>query len=134
MEKACPLVLRKQNDQMEILVFAHPLAGIQLAKGSIEPGESILEAAERELREESGISLKVKYLLCEWRRSSDEPCWGICLMEDAPDLPDEWTHYCTDDGGHNFRFFWHPLLQTPDSSWHPLFIDALGVIRQSLAI
>ncbi|MEF1341314.1 DNA mismatch repair protein MutT, partial [Vibrio rotiferianus] len=33
-DKVCPLVLRNQNS--EILLFKHPLAGIQLVKGTVE--------------------------------------------------------------------------------------------------
>lgn len=32
-DKVCPVVLRKQNQ--EILLFQHPLAGIQLVKGRL---------------------------------------------------------------------------------------------------
>ena len=53
--KACPVVLRTRGSR-EILVFEHPLAGIQLVKGTIELGESPEAAALRELGEESGIT------------------------------------------------------------------------------
>ena len=52
--KACPVVIRGQG-AIEILAFEHPLAGLQLVKGMIEPGESSRDAALRELREESGL-------------------------------------------------------------------------------
>lgn len=132
MDKACPVVLRHKNDQLEILVFRHPLAGIQLAKGSIEPGETYLEASARELREEAGLALNAQYQLLAWQRSPGEPTWSICMMEHRDDLPDDWEHYCEDDGGHLFRFFWHPLLQTPSLEWHPVFVDALDAIRTAI--
>jgi 8-oxo-dGTP pyrophosphatase MutT (NUDIX family) len=132
MEKACAVVLRKRHDP-EILVFMHPLAVVQIVKGSVEPGESVLDASERELREEAGIALKAQRLLCAWQRLPQEPTWGICLMEEGRDLPEEWSHFCEDHGRHTFGFFWHPLSQTPDERWHPLFTDALSVIRQALA-
>ncbi len=44
-DKVCPVVLRKQNQ--EILLFQHPLAGIQLVKGTVETfDESYITAAK----------------------------------------------------------------------------------------
>ncbi|MDO3386881.1 NUDIX domain-containing protein [Gilvimarinus sp. SDUM040013] len=124
--------MRRRENQLEILVFRHPLAGIQLAKGTIEPGETSLEASERELSEEAGISLQAKYQLLEWQRRSGEPVWGICIMEAGDGLPEEWSHYCEDDGGHVFQFFWHALSQAPSPEWHPVFVDALNAVRVAL--
>lgn len=134
MNKACPVVLRIRDSQPEVLVFRHPLAGIQLAKGTIEPGESSQSALERELKEEAGITLKAEYPLLEWQRSPDEPTWGIWVMESGDHLPDHWDHYCEDDDGQLFQYFWHPLSQLPDSDWHPVFTDALAAIRKSLTM
>jgi ADP-ribose pyrophosphatase YjhB (NUDIX family) len=53
--KACTIVLRETLAAKELLVFEHPLAGVQLVKGTIEPGELPEHAALRELCEESGI-------------------------------------------------------------------------------
>lgn len=132
MDKACPVVIRSRDAQLEILVFRHPLAGIQLVKGTIEPGESSLKASERELREEAGISLHAKHQLLEWQRHPSEPVWDICSMEAGDGLPDEWSHYCEDDGGHILHYFWHPLKQAPSTEWHPVFVDALDVIHNAL--
>ena len=52
-DKSCPVVLRAR-ETLEILAFEHPLAGLQLVKGSVEPGESTALAAVRELMEEAG--------------------------------------------------------------------------------
>lgn len=133
MNKACPVVLRSREGETEILVFEHPLAGVQLAKGTIEPGESSLAAAERELLEESGVTLKATHQLLQWQRRPDEPIWGICMMESGDNLPDQWEHYCEDDDGHLFHYFWHPLSLPPNSEWHPVFTEALTVIREALA-
>ncbi len=108
------------------------MAGIQLVKGTIEPSESYLSASERELKEEAGITLKAEYPLLEWQRRLDEPVWSICMMAAGDHLPDHWDHYCKDDGGHVFQYFWHPLSLPPGSEWHPVFIDALTVIRKTL--
>ncbi|WP_416140982.1 NUDIX domain-containing protein [Marinimicrobium sp. C6131] len=134
MNKACPVVVRRREGHLEILVFRHPIAGTQLVKGTIEPGESGRSASERELEEEAGIKLKAEHLLLEWQRHPDEPTWAIWLMEPGDHLPDHWDHYCKDDGGHLFQYFWHPLLKLPDSEWHSVFTDALAAVRQSLTM
>lgn len=132
MAKACPVVLRKRDHQLEILVFRHPLAGVQLIKGTIESGESGLSASERELREEAGVMLKAERQLVEWQWRSGEPMWKVCVMEAGNSLPDHWDHFCEDDGGHVFQCFWHPLSHEPSSEWHPIFVDALAAIRNAL--
>lgn len=58
-DKSCPVVLRGR-ETLEILAFEHPLAGLQLVKGSVEPGEPTDLAAIRELKEEAGIQSTVK--------------------------------------------------------------------------
>ena len=54
-EKVCSVVLSSAR-RPKILLFRHPLAGVQLVKGTIEKGEAPCRAALRELAEESGIS------------------------------------------------------------------------------
>jgi len=53
--KACPVVWHPCARGLGGLAFEHPLAGLQLVKSSIEPGETPQAAALRELEEESGI-------------------------------------------------------------------------------
>lgn len=55
-EKVVPVIFRDINQRTEILVFKHPIAGIQIVKGTVEKNEELEEAALRELYEESGIS------------------------------------------------------------------------------
>lgn len=40
-----------------LLVFKHPTAGLQLPAGTVEPGETPIEAAKREVYEETGLDL-----------------------------------------------------------------------------
>lgn len=40
-----------------LLVFEHPMAGLQLPAGTVEPGEQPLAAARREVYEETGVEL-----------------------------------------------------------------------------
>ena len=49
------MVARQHQGHRKILAFAHPQAGHQFVKGTIEPGESAGAVAQRELHEEAGI-------------------------------------------------------------------------------
>jgi 8-oxo-dGTP pyrophosphatase MutT (NUDIX family) len=49
--------------QGRILVFRDPVTGIvEVVNGGVEAGETVLEAAERELREEAGGELRARFL------------------------------------------------------------------------
>lgn len=106
--KACPVVLRTKQS-LEILVFEHPLAGFQLVKGSVESGETTAAAAIRELHEEAGITGNVIRELGTWHAEITGDTWAFHQCQISADLPDSWVHFTKDDGGHQFRFFWHPL-------------------------
>jgi ADP-ribose pyrophosphatase YjhB (NUDIX family) len=102
--KACPVVIRRTTGDVEILAFRHPTAGCQLAKGTIEPAESIERAAERELFEESGlVGHAVEYLGAVQVIGPDQE-WHfvLCEVEGRIDpegehrigpLPETWTHH-----------------------------------------
>jgi 8-oxo-dGTP pyrophosphatase MutT (NUDIX family) len=129
-KKACPVVLRRR-DEVEILAFIHPLAGRQLVKGTVEPGETVEAAAARELCEEAGIAgTQVTNRLGDAEIDAGQR-WHFLRMAVA-ELPDGWTHHCEDDSGHDFVFFWHPLASEPGSDWHPVFQRALAYIRNCL--
>ena len=127
--KVCPVVLRFRAGQTEILAFRHPLAGHQLVKGTIEPGENHDVAALRELREESGIdSAKVVRHIGVWESDHKGQIWTFYLC-DAVDLENEWTFATVDDGGQDFEFFWHPIVAEPSDEWHPVFRRAIEWLR-----
>ncbi len=130
--KACPILIR-QNSQTEILLFEHLLAGIQLVKGSIEPGEEPAAAAIRELFEEAGLAGTVVVKdLGLWDSGYAGQLWSLQLCQTQQPLPDTWTHHCEDDGGHDFCFFWHPLHAIPPEACHSLFQHALRHIQKLL--
>ena len=131
--KACPIVLRASADEVQILVFEHPLAGVQLVKGTIELGERADEAALRELREESGIenAACVKDLGV-WDAGYDGQIWSFWLCDSRAKLPDTWTHATPDDGGRLFRFFWHPVMNQTVSEWHVVHQAAFLFVRAAL--
>ena len=53
--KVTAFITRHVGQGRELLVFRHPSAGVQLPAGSIEPGEPPVEAAIREVKEETGL-------------------------------------------------------------------------------
>jgi 8-oxo-dGTP pyrophosphatase MutT (NUDIX family) len=107
--KACPVVLRNDGP-LQTLAFQHPLAGNQLVKGTIEPGEQPREAALRELKEESGLCASgVAVALGIWVPGYQGQVWSFHLCSVPGELPDRWVHHTEDGGGLAFNFFWHPL-------------------------
>jgi 8-oxo-dGTP pyrophosphatase MutT (NUDIX family) len=130
--KACPVVLRDAG-ATRILVFDHPLAGVQLVKGTIEPGESAAHAAVRELREESGLVGRVIADLGTWEAGALDQVWSFqhCAIDEPP--PETWTHDAPDDGGRRFRFRWHPLADDLPFDTHAVFRAALIHLRAVLA-
>ncbi|MBN3788084.1 NUDIX domain-containing protein [Burkholderia sp. Ac-20353] len=131
--KACPILLRNHQGTTEILAFEHPSAGYQLVKGSIERGESAKDAAVRELREESGIrDAEVISDLGSWNAPYQGQIWSFQLCATRTTLPDEWTFETTDDGGHVFRLFWHPMHSSLPDPCHVLFREALREVRRRI--
>jgi hypothetical protein len=59
--------------------------------------------------------------------------WHFFAVE-VGGLPLHWEHQTEDDDGHAFAFFWHPLTEDLDQDWHPMFHEALRVIRRSLPL
>ena len=133
MQKVVPILLKQIENQTHLLVFRHPLAGIQIIKGTVEENETLEQACLRELFEESGIvQSNIKSYLGLHQPKVLGPAWHIFLCETQQNLPSHWTHFCLDDGGLNFDFFWHPLDSLPTDEWHPIFQDALNFIVNSL--
>lgn len=132
MNKACPLVIRKNKEQYEFLAFEHPLAGNQIVKGTIESGESLEAACERELFEESGLVGKVVSNLGCWDAKFEGQVWGFCEIELDSTPAERWEHYCLDDNGHTFRFYWHALDSQLDENWHPLFKGAIEYVKSAI--
>ena len=127
--KACPVIIRTKNQIRQILAFLHPLAGLQIVKGTIENKELLEEACERELFEESGVRAMSKSFLGYWEAGYENQVWGFCLMEPQDKLMENWTHFTEDGGGLEFSFFWQSLDDTLSDNWHPLFKGAVGYIK-----
>lgn len=115
-------------------MFRHPRAGCQLVKGGIEPGESAAEAALRELFEESGITgARVIADFGSLEANDGQQVWSLQRCEPEKPLPDAWSHYCADGGGHVFQFFWQPLAEDPLDAY-PAFVKALQCVRQRVLV
>ena len=132
-KKVCPVVLRTQTCQTEILAFRHPQEKLQLVKGTIDQGESPRVAAGRELYEESGLVVaEDPVFIGKNDNILDKNIWYfyLCTVNNA--IPDKWEFETLDDGGHTFSFFWHSIEQDLDASWHPLFHDVFNFLRPKL--
>ena len=124
-QKACPVLARQNEGGLELLAFRHPFAGTQLVKGTIQEDERPQDAAVRELLEESGIAAKGAPLsLGTSNGIVQRETWHFYLFPCQP-LPDNWTHHCLDDGGHDFKFFWQPAEEYLEGDWPAPFIRAL---------
>lgn len=130
--KACPVILSSSLPP-KILLFRHPLAGVQLVKGTIESGEAPAEAALRELHEESGIShATVRQDLGCWDTGHLGQVWSFHLCQVEDELPEHWSHQTQDDHGHLFAFFWASLDDLPYAACHPVFRRALVYLCETL--
>nr|WP_246350973.1 NUDIX domain-containing protein [Deinobacterium chartae] len=98
----------------ELLVLSepdHPEVGLQVPKGSVEPGETALQAAVRELEEESGLRLEGATFLGArdlerdvWQDRAQR--WYAYWLEAPAGTPDAWTHR---HSGQTFEYRWMPL-------------------------
>ena len=132
-EKVCPIIIRGNEGICELLVFRHPQAGIQIVKGTVEPGEGLAEAALRELAEESGVSSITSIEgKGSWFVELTDQNWHFFLCSTDEQLPNQWDFFTLDDGGLTYSFFWFPLDETPDAEWHPVYQNAFVQIRAFL--
>ena len=127
-----------------MLCFRHPLAGNQVPKGTVEQGENVVEAAIRELREESGVAYGGAPVLIGsfTRRAGAGPKeegpeerheWHLYLMT-MEGLPSAWTHAAVgsaEEEGLVLEYFWHPLDREPEGFAAP-FVEVIARLRGAL--
>lgn len=132
-DKAVPIVLRTVLGQIEILVFEHPLAGVQLVKGTVEAGERPASAAVRELAEESGLTGVAETTSLGSQRYRDiGQVWHFYLCRFECELSERWEFLTADDNGHLFKFYWHPLTAKIDNPLGPVFELARRFIEEKV--
>lgn len=109
-QKACAYITRGTG---ELLVFEGPgHDGLQIPKGTLEPGESLREALFREVREESGLGTlsDTQHLTTDvWTRREGRRYVRHFFHSTVYEPRDRWTHTVTDGGqedGAEFEFRW----------------------------
>ncbi|QSX00200.1 NUDIX hydrolase [Haloterrigena alkaliphila] len=124
--KACAYITRGTG---ELLVFEGPgHDGLQIPKGTLEPGESPREALHREVREESGLATlsATNHLTTDvWTRRESPPKRYVRHFFHARvhELRDRWTHTVTDGGGEHGAEFDFRWVQPPTNSEFALDLD-----------
>ncbi|MCE9634819.1 MAG: NUDIX domain-containing protein [Planctomycetes bacterium] len=140
--KAVACVVRDFAGRRELLVFDHPLAGTQIPKGTMEAGEGVVEAALRELHEESGIASATPVsVIGTWIRRigagphEDGPDemhhWHLVLIRPDSELPDAWSHVAhgsPEEDGLVFRYRWVAVDRELPRALHPLFADVAQML------
>ena len=113
-------------------MFWHPLAGIQLPKGTVEPLGNPTDAARRELFEESGIDTKQPlFFIGKNTRMVCGQIWYFYHL-DLLCTRNQWSHFAPDNGGIELQFFWHALLAPPPLDCGALYARVLNYARPLL--
>ncbi|MEM6727991.1 MAG: NUDIX domain-containing protein [Pseudomonadota bacterium] len=128
--KVCPLVLHPGGAPLRFLAFTHPITGAQIVKGTIEPGEHPTRAAARELWEESGLTAISALELSVREDIWPGERWHFILTRVRGPVPDRFQHFCRDDGGHLFKFWWHDLED--EGAFEPPFDTVIDAARAAL--
>ena len=77
-EKVTAFVTRYNNSALELLLFKHPNAGIQIPAGTVEENEDVDRAVMREVAEETGLkNVKIKQYL---GYLDEEPPNAMCFI------------------------------------------------------
>jgi 8-oxo-dGTP pyrophosphatase MutT (NUDIX family) len=111
------VVIRIADEQIYVaLVGELELTERVLPKGGVEPGESLEEAARREIEEEAGLSSLelIEKLGVRGRLSYDRVCWitthyFLFVTEQVEGIPT--------DVEHHYELGWYPIEALPAIFW-----------------
>ena len=145
LHKAVAAVVR--GGGTELLAFAHPHAGVQLPKGTVEPDETPAEGVLRELEEESGLRLEAEpRFVGTWTRvldgrfgesaTHDEHVWHLFVIEAPAGLPATWTHRASgsaEEDGLVFAYTWLPVDAALPGRLHPVFEATCAMLLADLS-
>ncbi|CAN5844038.1 hypothetical protein BH11PSE13_BH11PSE13_16820 [soil metagenome] len=141
--KACACLVDAQD---RLLVFLHPGdGGMQLPKGTVEPGESPQDAVRRELLEESGIAysgalqdLGTMDRHCdagiEGNVHDHQQLWHLYLMRQEEPLPERFDHIAVgspEEDGLVFKFQWL-AIDAPLEGFASPYVRAIERARAAL--
>jgi len=123
--KAYAYVTHEATEASALLAFRHcddPAAGIQVPRGTVDPGEDPAATVLREVCEECGLcdARLVGLIATDIVAQPDDPTWHwerFFFHLVAPDAPDAWEHSVTgagEDNGLVFSFFWLPRERLGD--------------------
>ena len=112
--KAVAFITRPARDAsgLELLVFSHPMAGVQLPAGSLFDDEDPLAGCIREAWEETGLAgvdLEVRGPLGTWVEPDTALTRHAFHFHCVRDTPDEWWVITPDGGGLCWRCWWTKL-------------------------
>jgi len=112
-EKAFGYITRTHEDQLQVLVFEQNSvgAGIQVPKGTVEEGETPLDAVKREMLEETGLTtLVVQALIAQdyFNHPSGVLQKRYFYHLTSDETRDAWQHHPTglNEGDLIFSFYW----------------------------
>ncbi|MDM0076436.1 NUDIX domain-containing protein [Variovorax sp. J2P1-59] len=141
--KACACLVDVQG---RLLVFHHPEdKGMQLPKGTIEPGEAPEDAVRRELLEESGIHYTGDLVplgtidrYCEagveGNKYRHPQLWHLFLMRHEAPLPETFDHVAMgspEEDGLVFSFSWLTANAPLDNFGAP-YVKVITKVRSAL--
>lgn len=127
--KVTALITRPGVDGPELLVFEHPLTGLQLPAGTVEEGESFAAAALREGWEETGaLGLELVRELAVLHLRGEER--HVFHLRATIEMIDRWQVMTPDGGGLVWWCSWLPIddaraaLHALDRTWQLEWLDA----------
>jgi 8-oxo-dGTP pyrophosphatase MutT (NUDIX family) len=142
--KACACLVDRRD---RLLVFHHPEdRGMQLPKGTVEPGEAPEDAVRRELLEESGIAyegalrpLGTLERFCEagveGNKYRHPQLWHVFLMRTEAPLPEAFDHVAVgspEEDGLVFSFSWL-APDAPLDGFAAPYVRVIDRVREALA-